>query len=64
MGVEFLGELPLDPQVRIGGDTGSPVTLKDGSDPQAAAFHAIAKRTLERVQETGGPKGPSISIEE
>jgi ATP-binding protein involved in chromosome partitioning len=64
MGVEFLGELPLDPQVRIGGDTGSPVTLRDASDPQAAAFHAIAKRTIERVRETGGPKGPSITIEE
>jgi len=64
MGVEFLGELPLDPQVRVGGDAGSPVALKDGSDPQAAPFHAVAKRTIERVQEIGGPKGPSISIED
>src|SRR5689334_18902765 len=27
MGIHFLAELPLDPQVRIGGDTGSPIVL-------------------------------------
>src|SRR3974390_3896523 len=29
MKVHFLGALPLDPQIRIGGDTGAPVTLRD-----------------------------------
>src|SRR5277367_3122867 len=28
MGVHFLGELPVDPRVRIGGDTGAPIALK------------------------------------
>ncbi len=27
MNVPFLGELPLDPAVRVGGDSGQPVTL-------------------------------------
>src|SRR6201985_1789811 len=29
MRVHFLGELPLDPQVRIGGDSGKPVALRE-----------------------------------
>ena len=64
MGVPFLGELPLDPDVRLGGDTGNPVALRDGSDPHAAGFHALAQTTVDRVQALGAPAGPSISIED
>jgi ATP-binding protein involved in chromosome partitioning len=64
MGVPFLGELPLAPEVRLGGDTGRPVALLDGADPNAAAFHALAGRTLERLRDAGPQTGPSISIEE
>ncbi len=59
MGVNFLGALPLDPEVRIGGDTGNPVALNDSS-----AFHEIGMRVLERVQAVGSPRGPSIEIED
>ncbi len=64
MGVPFLGELPLAPEIRIGGDTGDPVALRDGADPHAAAFHELARRTVERVQELGSPAGPTITIED
>ncbi len=64
MDVCFLGELPLDPEVRIGGDTGSPVALRNGSDPPAAMFHDLARRTLARIEQLGGRKGPSITIED
>jgi ATP-binding protein involved in chromosome partitioning len=60
MNVPFLGELPLDPQVRIGGDTGTPVSLAD--DERAAGFTDIARRVVSRLEQTGGSKGPSISI--
>src|SRR5512132_1247823 len=30
MQVHFLGELPLDPQIRIGGDSGSPIVMRKG----------------------------------
>jgi ATP-binding protein involved in chromosome partitioning len=60
MGVPFLGDLPLDPQVRIGGDTGRPVALSD--DERAAGFTSIARKVVSRLEETGGSKGPSISI--
>ncbi len=62
MGVPFLGELPLDPEVRLGGDTGRPVALLDGSHPQAAAYAQLAQQVLVRLAETAGPKGPSIEV--
>src|SRR5271156_3102972 len=44
MNVTFLGELALDPQVRIGGDTGAPVTTRAAGDPHAAPFVDLAQR--------------------
>jgi ATP-binding protein involved in chromosome partitioning len=64
MQVHFLAELPLDPEVRVGGDTGNPIALRNGSDPHAAAFHQMAQETVARLQEIGRPKGPSITIED
>src|SRR5580658_9858906 len=43
MGVPFLGELALDPEVRVGGDSGAPVSTK-GNEP----FLALAKTVEER----------------
>src|SRR5262245_34378605 len=58
MGVHFLGELPLDPEVRIGGDSGRPVAL----NREAGAFHAMAAAVAARIAEVGSPKGPKIEI--
>jgi len=63
MQVHFLGELPLDPQVRIGGDSGNPVAWRDGSDSHAAVFHALARNTVARLEQST-PQGPSITIED
>src|ERR1700735_3027452 len=60
MGIPFLGELPLDPAVRIGGDSGQPITLGDAGAP----FVAIAREVQRRAAEESGKKGPSIKIEE
>jgi len=60
MNVPFLGELPLDPAVRIGGDTGQPITLGDAGAP----FVAIAREVQRRAAEESVKKGPSIQIEE
>lgn len=64
MGVPFLGELALDPDVRRGGDTGRPVALENGRHPQAAAYSELARALIQRVAEVGAPKGPSIEISE
>jgi ATP-binding protein involved in chromosome partitioning len=60
MQVPFLGELALDPAVRIGGDSGNPVTL--GED--GAAFVAIAHEVERRALEESSKTGPSIKIED
>jgi ATP-binding protein involved in chromosome partitioning len=60
MSVPFLGEVPLDPDIRIGGDTGKPIML--AGDGRSVAFIDIAERVTQSLQESGGSKGPSISI--
>jgi len=62
MGVHFLAEVPLDPEVRSGGDTGFPVAARDGNDPRAAWFLELARRTAARVAEVGAPQPPPIEI--
>jgi len=64
MKVHFLGELPLDPQVRIGGDSGTPVALRDAGDPRAGDFLHLAREMMRRADEERGHKGPSIEIED
>jgi ATP-binding protein involved in chromosome partitioning len=62
MQVNFLGALPLDPAVRKGGDSGSPVALQNGNDSHGAVFRELAQKMLDRVKETGPPVGPKIVI--
>ena len=61
MEVHFLAELPLDPRVRIGGDSGKPVALEAN---QQAPFLALARDTVARVQEVERETGPQIEIGE
>ena len=44
LGVPFLGEIPLSLDVRVAGDSGSPVVLQDG--PVSEAYAALAKRLI------------------
>ncbi len=62
MGVHFLAELALDPEVRAGGDSGQPVALRHKDDEHAAPYLEMAKRVVERLGETGGARAPSIEI--
>jgi len=63
MKVAFLGELALQPEVRIGGDTGHPVAARDANDPHAAPFLELARKIEVRCAEeqTAGPK---ITVED
>jgi ATP-binding protein involved in chromosome partitioning len=62
MGVNFLGEIALDPEIRIGGDSGNPVALREASDPRAAAFLELARNTEARLAEIGPQTGPRIEV--
>jgi ATP-binding protein involved in chromosome partitioning len=48
-GVPFLGEIPLDPQVRVGGDGGTPIVVSHSASPVAQAFVQLAKLLAERA---------------
>ena len=62
MDVHFLAEIPLDPEIRAGGDSGHPVAAREGSDPHAAAFLTLARDTIARVAAAASAQGPSIEI--
>jgi ATP-binding protein involved in chromosome partitioning len=53
LGVPFLGNIPLDPAIREGGDSGHPIVVADPASPQAAAFRDIAKKLIEQLGGTG-----------
>ncbi|HVT45510.1 MAG TPA: Mrp/NBP35 family ATP-binding protein [Thermoanaerobaculia bacterium] len=42
LGVPFLGEVPIDPKVVVGGDTGEPIVVLDPKSPAAEAFVRLA----------------------
>jgi ATP-binding protein involved in chromosome partitioning len=60
MGIHFLGELALDPAVRVGGDSGQPVTAVG----DAPAFRELARQVESRAAEIQGHKRAKIQIEE
>jgi ATP-binding protein involved in chromosome partitioning len=47
--VPFLGSVPLDPQVRVGGDQGRPVLVQAPESPAAKALVGVAQRVAARV---------------
>jgi ATP-binding protein involved in chromosome partitioning len=49
-GVPFLGEIEIDPQIRIGGDSGKPVAAFGEDAPGAKSVYAIARAVADRVQ--------------
>jgi ATP-binding protein involved in chromosome partitioning len=48
-GVPFLGEIPIDPNVRIGGDEGRPVALAFPDSPVSRALRQAAELTAARI---------------
>lgn len=47
--VPFLGSIPLDPQVRVGGDAGKPIVAVAPSSPAALALTSIAQEVAARI---------------
>ncbi len=48
-GVPFLGEVPLDLNVRKGGDSGKPIVLSDPDSPAGRAFRTAAEKLVASV---------------
>jgi ATP-binding protein involved in chromosome partitioning len=47
--LQFLGEIPLETNVRIGGDTGTPIVVSQPDSPVAQAFKASARNSAARI---------------
>jgi hypothetical protein len=56
LGVPFLGEVPLDVEIRVGGDVGQPIVEARPDSPNSKAFFELAERVREsatREEPTG-----------
>jgi len=63
-GVPVLGEIEIDPRIRLGGDTGKPVAALGETAPAAQSLYRVAKAVAARVAEVGGTSGgPSVQID-
>ncbi len=51
--VPFLGEIPLDPAIRLGGDMGTPIVRENPQGIQAQAFIRIAERVIDALKTAG-----------
>ncbi len=49
-GIPLIGTVPLDAEIREGGDRGEPIVVAKPDSPHARAFMEIAKRVVERVE--------------
>jgi ATP-binding protein involved in chromosome partitioning len=63
--VPFLGAIPMELAVRVGGDNGEPVVISKPDSPAAKAIQSIAEQVAARisVEALQGQKSPEIKIE-
>ncbi|ARE41857.1 Scaffold protein for [4Fe-4S] cluster assembly ApbC, MRP-like [Rhodovulum sp. P5] len=47
LGIPFLGEIPLDLEIRKAGDGGAPIVVSKADSPEALAFRAIARGLID-----------------
>lgn len=61
-GVPFLGAIPMDGGVRVGGDSGRPVVIANPESPAARALRAVAEDVAARLSVSALSGGKSFSI--
>lgn len=64
MGVPFLGEVPLDMEMRARSDAGEPIVATLPNGPHAAIFRNIAREVWAGIEAGSGRKAPRIVIED
>ena len=47
--VPFLGEIPIDPEIRQGGDSGNPIVFSNPDSSSSKAFQDIAVKLVEKI---------------
>jgi ATP-binding protein involved in chromosome partitioning len=65
LGVEFLGEVPLDIEIRETSDSGQPIVMSKPDSAHAKTFVAIAERIHAKVtaQDSAGRQAPKIVMQ-
>jgi len=61
-GVPFLGTIPMDPDVRKGGDGGTPVVVSLPDSASAKALSAIAEKVAASLSVAAASKGDAVTI--
>src|SRR6202453_4727883 len=63
-GVPVLGEIEIDPRIRIGGDTGKPVAAQGKDSAVAKSLYGVAHAVTARLAELGSStQGPQVTID-
>ncbi len=57
VGVPFLGRIPIDPAIRVGGDTGIPIVISAPTSPQSKAFQEIATKISTQLGQSNNTEG-------
>jgi ATP-binding protein involved in chromosome partitioning len=55
LGVDFLGEIPLDIAIRETSDSGHPIVVSDPTSAHATVYRAIAERVWEKLAGAARP---------
>ncbi len=65
MGVPFLGEIPLDPDLRERSDSGRPIVASEPDSPHSKAYRQMAENIWAKLKsgDTGGRAMPRIVVE-
>lgn len=59
-GVPFLGEIEIDPQIRIGGDTGKPVASLGEDAPGSNSVYRVARNVAARLDVVNSSAGAPV----
>jgi ATP-binding protein involved in chromosome partitioning len=59
-GVPFLGEIEIDPQIRIGGDTGKPVASLGEDAPGGKSMYEVARNVAARLDVVNSSAGAPV----
>ena len=62
-GVPFLGQIPMDPAVRVGGDAGTPVMVSQPDSAPARAMRDLAEQLAARLSVAALKSGEGVSID-
>jgi len=63
LGVDFLGEIPLDIEIRETSDGGHPIVVSKPDSENAKVFREIAARVWAKLDSTGAKAMPKILVQ-